>query len=157
MHRLESGHDGKALVIRYSQAIVSGAVAMLFLGAVPLGAARAEEAKPYRVENGRIDANTFHGWELYGEHCQRCHAPGAVGVEYPYTPALAESLKTMSEARFKQIVTNGKQCGEPLVMPSFGETPAVVLRLDDLYAYLKARADGVLGPGRPKRIGAADQ
>ena len=136
---------------------MAGAAAALLLGAAPLAPAGAEEAKPYRVENGRIDANTYHGWQLYGENCQRCHAPGAVGVEYPYTPALAKSLKTMSEARFKHIVTNGKQCGEPLVMPSFGETPAVMLRLDDLYAYLKARADGVLGPGRPQRIGESDR
>lgn len=144
--------------MRNTKAAVLGTVAALLVGGAGLHvAARGEEQAPYRVENGRIDENTFHGWQLFGEHCERCHAPGAVGVEYPYTPALAESLKTMSKARFKQIVTNGKQCGEPLVMPSFGETPAVMLRLDDLYAYLKARADGLLGPARPKRIGGGEE
>ena len=63
----------------------------------------------------------------------------------------------MSESQFKKIVVNGKQCGKPLFMPAFGETPDVALRLNDLYAYLKARSDGVLGPGKPKRIGESDQ
>ena len=41
-------------------------------------------------------------------------------------------------------------------MPAFGENPEVALRLNDLYGYLKARSDGVLGPGKPKRIGDSD-
>jgi len=39
------------------------------------------------------------------------------------------------------------------VMPPFGEVEDVVLYLDDIWAYLKARADGVVGRGRPARIG----
>jgi hypothetical protein len=38
-------------------------------------------------------------------------------------------------------------------MPPFGEVADVVLYLDDIYAYLKARSDGVLPRGRPERIG----
>ena len=39
------------------------------------------------------------------------------------------------------------------VMPPFGEVEDVVAYLDDIWAYLKARADGALGRGRPPRIG----
>jgi hypothetical protein len=38
------------------------------------------------------------------------------------------------------------------VMPPFGQVEDVVLYLDDIYAYLKARSDGVLGHGRPQRM-----
>jgi hypothetical protein len=34
-------------------------------------------------------------------------------------------------------------------MPSFGNNLNVVCYMDDIYAYLKARADGALGRGRP--------
>ena len=33
-----------------------------------------------------------------------------------------------------------------------GEDPNVMLYVDDIYAYLKARADGVIGRGRPDRL-----
>ena len=38
-------------------------------------------------------------------------------------------------------------------MPAFGTTEDVVNYLDDIYGYLKARSDGALGRGRPKRAG----
>jgi hypothetical protein len=38
-------------------------------------------------------------------------------------------------------------------MPAFGTVEDVMLYLDDIYAYLKARSDGALGRGCPERIG----
>jgi hypothetical protein len=37
-------------------------------------------------------------------------------------------------------------------MPAFGEVTDVMEYIDDIYAYLKARADGVVGRGRPERL-----
>jgi hypothetical protein len=37
-------------------------------------------------------------------------------------------------------------------MPAFGHVEDVATYIDDLYAYLKARADGALGRGRPQRL-----
>lgn len=34
-------------------------------------------------------------------------------------------------------------------MPAFGTNKNVMCYLDDIYVYLRARADGALGPGRP--------
>ena len=36
-------------------------------------------------------------------------------------------------------------------MPGFGTDPNVMCYLDDIYAYLKARSDGVLARGRPAK------
>ncbi len=36
-------------------------------------------------------------------------------------------------------------------MPSFGLNPNVMCFVDDIYAYLKARSDGVLPRGRPEK------
>ena len=38
-------------------------------------------------------------------------------------------------------------------MKGFAGDPNVAPYIDDIYAYLQARADGALGRGRPTRIG----
>ncbi len=57
---------------------------------------------------------------------------------------------------FRTTVTNGRigtsAAGQQSVMPSFGNNPNVMDHLDDIYSYLKARADGAIGRGRPKRL-----
>ena len=61
----------------------------------------------------------------------------------------------MSEDQFKEVVVNGRKnvnTAAENVMPPFGEVEDVMLYLDDIYAYLKARSDGVLGRGRPDRL-----
>jgi mono/diheme cytochrome c family protein len=120
-------------------------------------AVRAADQKPYKVENGRIDINTFHGYLHYGESCLRCHGPDGAGSSY--APSLVDSLKHLTEHQFKEVVINGRQnvnTGAENVMPAFGTVADVVENLDNIYAYLKARSDGVIGRGRPKRIGESD-
>ena len=59
-------------------------------------------------------------------------------------PALVESLKQkIPKELFVETVTNGRS---GTMMKPFGENPVVMENLDKIYAYLKARADGVLGP-----------
>jgi methanol metabolism-related c-type cytochrome len=129
--------------------------AALVVGAFPLrgsGTARAED-KPYTVKDGKVDKKTFNGWRRYTESCLRCHGPDGAGSSYG--PDLTESLKNMSEEQFKDVVVNGRQnvsAATTNVMPPFGEVEDVVLYLDDIYGYLKARSDGVLGRGRPERF-----
>ena len=48
------------------------------------------------------------------------------------------------------VVANGYQ-GQIGVMPPWKENPNVMKYVDQLYAYLKARADGVLPAGKLKR------
>jgi len=37
-------------------------------------------------------------------------------------------------------------------MKAFGDDPNIAPYIDDIYAYLCARADAALGPGRPIRL-----
>lgn len=120
-------------------------------GARPTAAA--EEEKPYRVEDGRVDRGTYNGYRRYGNSCLACHGPDGSGSSY--APDLTESLKRMTREQFTEVVINGRQNvtqSQQNVMPSFGHVEDVVLYLDDIYAYLKARSDGALGRGRPERI-----
>lgn len=114
---------------------------------------RADEEKPYVVDDGKVDKGTYNGWRRYTESCMRCHGPDGAGSSY--APDLLDTLKTMPEDQFNEIVINGRtnvNQANTSVMPPFGEVEDVVLYLHDIYAYLKARSDGVVGRGRPERI-----
>ncbi len=110
--------------------------------------------KPYTVQNGKVDKKTYNGWRRYTESCMRCHGPDGAGSSY--APDLVDSAKHMTQDDFNEIVVNGRtnvSASSDKVMPPFGTVEDVMDYLDDIWAYLKARADGVLGRGRPPRIG----
>ena len=115
--------------------------------------AAANEDKPYKIEpDGTVDWATFSGFRRFNSECYVCHGPDGVGSTF--APALVDSLKTMSYEQFLDIVTNGKTEVNTAVqkkMPTFGTNPNVMCYIDDIYAYLKARSDGVLGRGRPAK------
>jgi methanol metabolism-related c-type cytochrome len=127
----------------------------LVLGIAFVLEARADQPteKPYTVTDGKVDKRTFNGWRRYTESCLRCHGPDGAGSSY--APSLVDSAKRMTQDEFNEIVVNGRtnvNAANENVMPPFGEVEDVVLYLDDIWAYLKARADGVLDRGRPPRI-----
>lgn len=116
--------------------------------------AKAENEPVYEVQAGRVDQHTFNGYRRYGESCLRCHGPDGAGSSY--APNLTESLKHLSYDEVVNVITNGRQNvtkSQNNVMPAFGTTEDVILYIDDIYGYLKARSDDKLPRGRPKRIG----
>ena len=133
------------------------ACAGLAFTVAPASLARAENDPVYVVQNGLVDQHTFNGYRRYGESCMRCHGPDGAGSSY--APNLTLSLKSMSYEDFANTIINGRQNvtkAQNNVMPAFGTTEDVVLYLDDIYGYLKARSDDKLPRGRPKRIGDDD-
>jgi len=111
------------------------------------------EDHPYIIKDGKVDYGTYDGYRRYAGTCHVCHGPDAMGSSF--APALKDTLKTMSYEKFLDIVTNGKKDvgnGQNLVMPSFAENTDIMMTIDHIYAYLKARADGAVGRGRPERL-----
>src|SRR5262247_3473064 len=128
---------------------------MLVVAALLLGSSAPVVAAehPYTVVEGKVDKKTFNGWRRYTESCLRCHGPDGAGSSY--APSLVDSAKKMTQDEFNEIVVNGRtnvNAASENVMPPLGEVEDVVTYLDDMWAYLKARADGVLDRGRPPRI-----
>lgn len=115
----------------------------------------AQEDKPYTIsDDGTIDWYTYNGFRRYHAECHVCHGPDAMGSSF--APALVESMKSLSYDDYLEIVVNGRKnvtSSSEKVMPSFGENRNVMCFIDDIYAYLKARADGVLPRGRPPKKG----
>lgn len=137
----------------------------------------ADTAPPYRVVNGRVDEATYRGWRAYHSACHACHGVDAVGTSV--APSLVERVRDLTEKQFTiKVITSYRivmgqseaqgddqtairerfaeeamrtEAGE-LRMPAWGDT-GIKPRVTDLYAYLRARADGALGPGEPQRLG----
>jgi methanol metabolism-related c-type cytochrome len=111
------------------------------------------EDKPYMVVDGKVDLGTYNGYRRYHSSCHVCHGPDALGSSY--APALVESIPQIGYEGYLEAVIYGIENvsqSQQSVMPAFGEVPDVANYVDDIYSYLKARADGAIGRGRPERL-----
>jgi mono/diheme cytochrome c family protein len=111
------------------------------------------EDKPYQVIDGKVDSGTYDGYRRYQSHCHVCHGPDGLGSSY--APPLIELLAQIGYDGYLEAVMDGIENvsqSQQLVMPAFAEVEEVVNHVDDIYSYLKARADGVIGRGRPQRL-----
>jgi methanol metabolism-related c-type cytochrome len=102
--------------------------------------------------DGTVDWSTYSGYRRYHSDCHVCHGPDGEGSSY--APALSDSLRSMGYLDFANVVVNGRKnvnTAQENVMPSFGTNPNVMCYLDDIYVYLRARADDAVPRGRPQK------
>lgn len=102
--------------------------------------------------DGTVDWYTYSGFRRYHSECHVCHGPDGMGSTY--APALKDTLKTMSYGDFLGVVATGRKnvsSSQDNVMPAFGDNKNVVCYLDDIYVYLRARADDAVPRGRPAK------
>ena len=113
----------------------------------------ADRTPTYNISSdGTVDWYTFSGFRRYHSECHVCHGPDGEGSTYG--PGLIESLKTMSYPDFMLVVASGREvvrADKQSVMPALGLNANVMCYIDDIYVYLKARADGGLPRGRPAK------
>jgi methanol metabolism-related c-type cytochrome len=109
--------------------------------------------KPYHIAaDGTVDWATYNGYRRFNSICETCH--GFDGEGSSFGPRLVDTLKWMPYEQFVETVANGKKSvntAQELVMPALGTDPNVMCYIDDIYTYLRARADGKLGRGRPAK------
>jgi len=102
--------------------------------------------------DGTVDWYTYSGFRRYHSECHVCHGPDGLGSTY--APALKDTLKTMSYGDFLGIVASGRKnvsSSQENVMPAFGDNPNVACYMDDIYVYLRARANDAIGRVRPAK------
>ena len=122
-------------------------------GATAVAEQSSETEKPYVIECDEqgactVDKATYVGWRTYHSNCHVCHAQDAVGSSF--APSLVDRMQDIDHERFITAVSEG-YTGQIGVMPAWKDNPNVNKHFDALYAYLMARSDGVLAPGKPKR------
>lgn len=106
----------------------------------------------FNIKDGTVDWYTFSGYRRYHSDCHVCH--GQDGMGSSYAPALATTMKDIDYPTFLAIVAGGKKDvggGNEKVMPAFGDNKNVYCYMDDIYVYLRARADGAAPRGRPPK------
>lgn len=142
--------EGTLMTFSFSRFLSSLAALICVLMFAPSIVAAAD--KPYKFDEakGTVDWYTFNGYRRYHSECHVCHGPAGLGSSY--APNLVESTKRLGYEGFLNIVVNGREA-QGQVMPGFADNLNVMCFIDDLYAYLAARGDGVLGRERPKHGG----
>ena len=107
----------------------------------------------FKVQSdGTVDWYTYSGFRRYHSDCHVCHGPDGEGSSY--APALSNSLKTMSFSNFSSVVVGGRKnvnTAQGSVMPAFGTNPNVMCYLNDIFVYLRARANDAVPRGRPQK------
>jgi len=102
------------------------------------------------AEQCQVDKATYVGWRTFAGQCQVCHGGSALGSTF--APNLLDRFHAgIDHARFVEVVTDGFR-GQVGVMPAWKGNPNVMPHVDAMYAYLRARAEGALPPGRPARL-----
>jgi len=107
----------------------------------------------YKIQaDGTVDWYTYSGYRRYHSECHVCHGPDGEGSTY--APALKNSLKQLSYSDFLGIVAGGRKAvntAQESVMPAFGTNPNVMCYINDIYVYLRARANEAVGRVRPEK------
>ncbi|MDO9313570.1 MAG: cytochrome c [Burkholderiaceae bacterium] len=137
------------------------------------GAAASATPGDVRPDAAPLPPSVYLGWRIYQGHCARCHGPAAEGSDS--APDLLPRVRGMSEERFaatvlqryQWVVPKSEAAGEgagrdaliqdilrrregPIEMPLWEREPAVRANIDDLFLYLRARANGSVDQGRPR-------
>jgi mono/diheme cytochrome c family protein len=137
-------------LLSWAGAVLIGWWATLCAAALITSVAAQEDtlrAKFYRIIDGKVDARTYNGYRRYHAVCNHCHGPDGMGSSFG--PSLVDHLADIET--FRRIVREGRSNGAS-VMKGFAGDPNVAPYVDDIYAYLQARADGALGRGRPIKL-----
>ena len=135
-----------------------------------------EEAPPYSIEDGLVDESTYLGWRIFHSTCHGCHGVDATGTSV--APNLVERVKRLSArdfsikvlSRYRITISAQAAAGDDqtelreafleqvlrrergdVLMPAWQQDTNIKPHVLDIYAYLRARADGALPPGRPQR------
>lgn len=155
-------------------------LALLLLLALPALGGGVTATQFYRVDGNRVDQQTFLGWNLYHNTCVGCHGVDATGtsmapdltvsvahmsplefqtkvlqrylISLPQAEAAADDRTALRRALIAEINKQQARDSGATAMPRWEHNPVVKQRVQDIYRYLRARADGALGTGKPELL-----
>jgi quinoprotein dehydrogenase-associated probable ABC transporter substrate-binding protein len=99
-----------------------------------------------------VSDDEYQGWKWFHVYCYRCHGTDALGSTL--APNLRHSVSPQGTVTHDVFLTTVRDGRIPKGMPSWNAL-LNQRQIEQLYAYVKARSEGRLVPGRPHR--ASDQ
>lgn len=152
-------------------ALAAAALALAALGGCAVEFQNRQAAQEL-AERARPPGSLYAGWRVFQDRCAGCHGADANGS--PRAPDLLPRVREMGQRRFVSLVLTRYDWPLPagasradgparealltdleqrrqggMTMPAWQGEPTVQAHIVDLYAFVSARAQGTLGPGRP--------
>ena len=102
----------------------------------------------HQAPRDTVSQQVYDGWKQYNLNCARCHGEDVLGTTI--APHLLLSLKPNGPINTKEAFIQTVCAGRPEKgMPSWCALGMEMPKIEQMYAYVKARSDGKMGPGRP--------
>jgi mono/diheme cytochrome c family protein len=102
----------------------------------------------HQAPRDTVSQEVYDGWKQYNLNCARCHGEDVLGTTI--APHLLLSLKPDGPINTKELFIRTVCAGRPEKgMPSWCALGMEMPKIEQMYAYVKARSDGKMGPGRP--------
>lgn len=124
------------------------ATAVIVLAAGARDATAQASDKYHTAPRDTVAQDVYQGWKQYELNCARCHGEYAVGTSF--APALIVSLKEggtiPTKENFVQVVCAGRP---DKGMPSWCALGLEMDKIENIYKYVKGRADKKISAGRP--------
>jgi mono/diheme cytochrome c family protein len=104
---------------------------------------------PYhQAPRDTVAQDVYDGWKLYNLNCARCHGEDVQGTTI--APHLINSLKPNGPINTKELFIQTVCAGRPEKgMPAWCSLGLGLDQIEKIYAYVKGRSEGKIGPGRP--------
>jgi mono/diheme cytochrome c family protein len=131
--------------------LVTGAGVVLAITAFG-SRAEAQEVRDqwHQAPKDTVDQATYDGWKQYNLNCARCHGEDVLGSTI--APHLVMSLKPDGPINTKEAFLQVVCAGRPEKgMPSWCSLGMDPPTIEKIYAYVKARSEAKISPGRPAR------
>jgi mono/diheme cytochrome c family protein len=128
------------------RAAASLTVALFVLGS----RAEAQELRDqyHQPPKDTVSQEVYDGWKQYNLNCARCHGEDVQGTTI--APHLLISMKPEGAVNTKELFVKTVCAGRPAKgMPSWCALGMEMPTIEKVYAYVKARSDAKVGPGRP--------
>jgi mono/diheme cytochrome c family protein len=102
----------------------------------------------HQAPRDTVSQDVYNGWKQFNLNCARCHGEDALGTTI--APHLIVSLKPDGPINTKELFMQVVCAGRPEKgMPAWCALGMEIPTIDNIYAYVKARSDAKVAPGRP--------
>jgi mono/diheme cytochrome c family protein len=137
-----------SMPFRLSRLIWGFCLVLAQLVMVPSLSAQELRDEYHQAPRDTVSQQVYDGWKQYNLNCARCHGEDVLGTTI--APHLLLSLKPEGPINTKELFIQTVCAGRPAKgMPSWCALGMELPKIEQMYAYVKGRSEGTIGPGRP--------